>query len=46
MDRRTCGKELFREVNDEFKKQTKNTILEYMDRLAVNGAVYSTYLLR
>ena len=29
---------------DEFKKQTKNTILEYMDRLAVTSAVYSTYL--
>ena len=29
---------------DEFKKQTKNTILEYMDRLAVNNTVYSTHL--
>lgn len=29
---------------DEFKKQTKNTILEHMDRLAVNSAVYSTHL--
>ena len=29
---------------DEFKKQTKNTVLEYMDRLAVNSAVYSTHL--
>ena len=28
----------------EFKKQTKNTILEYMDRLAVNDAVYSAHL--
>jgi len=46
MDRRICGEEMFGEVRliDEFKKQTKNTILEYMDRLAVNSAVYSTYL--
>jgi len=29
---------------DEFKKQTKNTILEHMDKLAVNSAVYSTHL--
>ena len=29
---------------DEFKKQTKNTILEHMDRLAVNNTVYSTHL--
>ena len=29
---------------DEFKKQTKNTILEHLDRLAVNNAVYSTHL--
>ena len=29
---------------DQFKKQTKNTILDYMDRLAVNHAVYSTHL--
>ena len=29
---------------DEFKKQTKNTILEHLDRLAVNSAVYSTHL--
>ena len=29
---------------NEFKKQTKNTILEYMDRLAVNSAVYSTHV--
>lgn len=29
---------------DDFKKQTKNTILEHMDRLAVNNAVYSTHL--
>jgi hypothetical protein len=29
---------------DEFKKQTKNTILDYMDRLAVNSVVYSTHV--
>ena len=29
---------------NEFKKQTKNTILEHMDRLVVNSAVYSTHL--
>lgn len=29
---------------DEIKKQTKNTILEHLDRLAVNNAVYSTHL--
>ena len=30
-------------IND-FKKLTKNTILEHMDRLAVNNTVYSTHL--
>ena len=29
---------------DEFKKQTKNTIFEHMDRLSVNSAVYSIHL--
>ena len=29
---------------DQFKKQTKNTILDYMDRLAVNHTVFSTHL--
>ena len=29
---------------DDFKKQTKDTILDYMDRLSVNNTVYSTYL--
>ena len=29
---------------DEFRKQTKNTILDYMDRLAVNSVVYSTHV--
>ena len=29
---------------DSFRKQTRDTILEYMDRLAVNDAVYSTHL--
>lgn len=29
---------------DEFRKQTKETILSYMDRLGVNHAVYSTHL--
>lgn len=29
---------------NEFKKLTKNTVLEYFDRLAVNSAVYSTHL--
>ena len=29
---------------NEFKKQTKKTILEYMERLAVNSTVYSTHL--
>lgn len=28
----------------EFKEQTKNTILEYLNRLAVNNIVYSTHL--
>lgn len=27
-----------------FSKQTKNTILEHLDKLAVNNAVYSTHL--
>ena len=31
-------------IVEEFKKQTKNTILEHMDRLAVNTAVYSAHL--
>ena len=29
---------------DEFRKQTRETILNYMDRLGVNHAVYSTHL--
>ena len=29
---------------DEFKEQTKNTILEHMDRMAVNNTVYSTHM--
>ena len=29
---------------DDFRKQTKETILNYMDRLGVNHAVYSTHL--
>ena len=29
---------------DEFRKQTRETILKYMDRLGVNHAVYSTHL--
>ena len=29
---------------DDFRKQTKETILDYMDRLGVNHAVYSTHL--
>lgn len=29
---------------EDFKKQTKDTILDYMDRLSVNNTVYSTYL--
>lgn len=29
---------------DEFKKQTKNTIFEHMDRLSVNSVVYSIHL--
>lgn len=29
---------------DDFKKQTKDTILDYMDRLSVNNTVCSTYL--
>ena len=27
-----------------FSKQTKDTILEHLDKLAVNNAVYSTHL--
>ena len=30
---------------DDFRKQTKETILNYMDRLGVNHAVYSTHLM-
>lgn len=29
---------------DDFRKQTKETILDYLDRLGVNHAVYSTHL--
>lgn len=29
---------------DDFRKQTRETILDYMDRLGVNHAVYSTHL--
>ena len=29
---------------DDFKEQTKNTILEHMDRMAVNNTVYSTHM--
>lgn len=29
---------------DDFRKQTKETILDHMDRLGVNHAVYSTHL--
>ena len=29
---------------DEFRKQTRETIMNYMDRLGVNHAVYSTHL--
>ena len=30
---------------DEFRKQTRETIMNYMDRLGVNHAVYSTHLM-
>ena len=29
---------------DDFRKQTRETILDYMDRLGVNHTVYSTHL--
>ena len=29
---------------DDFRKQTRETILDHMDRLGVNHAVYSTHL--
>ena len=29
---------------DDFRKQTKETILDYLDRLGVNHVVFSTHL--